>query len=182
MSNQANNERVPFIRREDIERRANQILQEHGLTSLPTDPVRLANRVGIKVNNAVFSVENLSGMIARRGPSISMLVNQADTPQRKRFTIAHELGHLFLHLHSDGDYIDPQETIDMFRGTEQFDAEMPDERRKEIQANAFAAALLMPEPYVREYYSKVPDVSALARIFDVSVPAMEVRLTQLGLR
>jgi hypothetical protein len=53
-------------------------------------------------------------------------------------------------------------------------------RQREIEANAFAAELLMPAPLVEqavERYGK--DVAALAELFDVSRQAMQFRLEKL---
>jgi Zn-dependent peptidase ImmA (M78 family) len=163
------------INTSEIESRASQILKEHGLFSLPVDPVSLANNIGIKVNNAVFSDDNLSGLIAKRGSSISILVNKSDPPYRKRFTIAHELGHHFLHLLSDGEFVDKK--VDLFRDTEGGDQS----KKIEVQANQFAAALLMPSELVKSEYKKNNDISDLARKFNVSEDAMGYRLQRLRL-
>ncbi|GGN76606.1 hypothetical protein GCM10011579_057900 [Streptomyces albiflavescens] len=62
--------------------------------------------------------------------------------------------------------------------------------REEIEANAFAASLLMPADLLRSELSRLPAVvrhgperctSALAGIFDVSDSAMGFRLINLGL-
>lgn len=171
-----------YIPREDVENRASEILRRHGLFSVPVDPVVLANREGIKVHNATFSDDALSGMIAKRGSNVTLLVNQSDPPYRKRFTIAHELGHHFLHLMGDGDFVDSK--VDLFRNTEPADTvqeNVTPQRRAEIQANQFAAALLMPAELVRSAYRKTEDLTELAREFNVSEEAMGYRLTQLGL-
>ncbi len=184
---------IRYMKREEIERQADNVLQEHGQQSIPTDPVRLANEVGIKVNNAVFSSDAIAGMITKKGDSITLLVKQNDPPQRKRFTIAHELGHHFLHLLS-GDEVgfvdeeDPQMVL--FRedpGTLQEQDDIGDDseekrrKRQESQANMFAAALLMPEQAVRYFYEITPDPADLARQFNVSTAALKSRLRQLGL-
>jgi Zn-dependent peptidase ImmA (M78 family) len=159
----------------EIEIRANEILKQHGLFSVPVDPVTLANKLGIRVNNAVFSDTTLSGLIARRGNKVSILVNQADPPYRKRFTIAHELAHHFLHLLTDGEFVD--NTIDLFRGSESDKT-----NNVEVQANQFAAALLMPAELVKEEFKKNNgDIEILARLFNVSEEAMGYRLQRLRL-
>ena len=58
---------------------------------------------------------------------------------------------------------------------------MTPERRKEIQANMFAASLLMPEDEVRSEWNRLRSVDELARIFNVSEAAMGIRIDQLGL-
>ena len=72
-------------------------------------------------------------------------------------------------------------TVDLFRIAEQEGAEVSDERRKEIQANQFAAALLMPADLVSERYKTITNLEALARIFNVSEQAMGIRVTTIGL-
>lgn len=171
--------KLKFMSPTEIEEKASTILKQHGLFSIPVDPVILANRAGIKVNNAVFSDENLSGILTKRDNETSILISQSESPYRKRFTIAHELGHLFLHLEGEGEFIDTK--VDLFRDTESIPNAEDDRIRYEIQANMFASSLLMPETFVKEYYKEIKDVSELARLFKVSEAAMSVRLTKLGL-
>src|SRR4051812_13763467 len=171
---------APFIPREDIEKRANEVLRQHGLETIPVDPVVLANQLGIKVFNAKFSDDSLVGMIAKRGADITLLVNQSDPPARKRFTIAHELGHHFLHLQEDGEFVDGEANLFRQEVPEDEDKLSPD-RRREIQANMFAAALLMPEEEVRQAWKLHQSIEVLARKFNVSETAMYYRINQLGL-
>lgn len=171
---------VPYLTRAEIERRAADVRRQHGLATIPVDPVVLANRQGIAVHNAKFSDDNIVGMIAKRGDSVTLLVNATDRPFRKRFTIAHELGHHFLHLLEDGEFVDGE--ADLFRGlTAEDRADLAPDRRKEIQANMFAAALLMPEEEVRAEWDRLGSVDAMARRFNVSEAAMGIRVDQLGL-
>ncbi len=118
-------------------------------------------------------------MLARRGNDITMLVNQSDHPFRKRFSIAHELGHHFLHLHEDGEIVTTK--VDLFR--EYLDSTTPLEPRErlEVEANRFAAALLMPESFVKEIYHKTNTLPKTAEIFNVSEEAMGIRLSVLRL-
>ena len=103
-------------RRSEIEQQAKEVLSQHGLYSLPVDPVRLANRIGVKVNNAKFADDAWAALIARRNRTTRIFVEQSDPPYRKRFSIAHELGHHFLHLLDDGEIVDKR--TDMFRERE----------------------------------------------------------------
>ena len=173
-------------KRREIESEAARILRQHGLYSIPVDPVALANRSGIKVYNAKFSDDNLSGMIAKRGDSVNVLVNQNDYPKRKRFTIAHELGHHFLHLLSidEGEFVDSEDEVkvDLFRDTESMTDPEFAAKYIEVEANQFAAALLMPEEFIRQVYAETEDIEVMADFFEVSRLALENRLKQLGLR
>lgn len=170
---------VPFLSPQEVQSKASEVLKRHNLTTVPIDPVLLAQREGIRVNNAKFSDDNLAGMIVKRGDDVSMLVNYDDPPFRKRFTIAHELGHHFLHLMGDGEYIDKE--ANLFRQQPGEDRLITSERRREIQANMFAASLLMPEDEVRRYWKERRSIDELAKIFFVSAEAMGYRLDSLGL-
>jgi Zn-dependent peptidase ImmA (M78 family) len=179
MPETGNETTVPFLHRSEIENRARDVLERHNMTTVPIDPVLLANREGIKINNAKFSDANLAGMIVKRGNDVTILVNHEDPPFRKRFTIAHELGHHFLHLLQDGEYLDKE--ANLFRQQLADDREMTPSRRQEIQANMFASSLLMPESQVRQYWTERPSIEALAKIFSVSNEAMGYRIASLGL-
>lgn len=169
-----------WIARQEIEKMARDILRQHNLETLPINPVLLANRIGIKVNNAKFSDDSIAAMIAKRGDNIMVLVNQDDPPYRKRFSIAHEIAHHFLHLFEDGEIIDKE--ADLFRGIGVNDFNnISDKRRQEYQSNMFAAALLMPEDILRSEFKKGLSSDELAIIFGVSNESMAIRLSQLGL-
>lgn len=90
--------------------------------------------------------------------------------RRDRFTIAHELGHYFLH------YLHPNREAPASFGR-------GERNTVETQANVFASALLMPaEPFEREWKRHSGNARALATIFAVSPNAVEVRAEVLGLR
>jgi hypothetical protein len=92
---------------------------------------------------------------------------------RRRFTLAHEVGHWICHYEqgrAEPKYCRSEE-IGVGVG-----------RAREREANTFAAQLLMPEALVRREAPLLRlNVHALARRFDVSSPAMKVRLQQLSL-
>lgn len=167
------------MRRPEIEARARGLLEDFGLLDMAVDPIRLANEVGIKVFNAKFGDSDLHGLLATRDGKSTVYVNADDQPQRKRFTIAHELGHFTLHLSGgDQEFID---NADNFRTTIDPDAAWTPSRRQEWEANVFAAALLMPEALVRQKWAEIGDPEGMARWFQVSQSAMNIRLDTLGL-
>ena len=102
-----------------------------------------------------------------------VLLNRDEPPVRRRFTLAHEIGHWVCQC-DEGRA--PLPTI-MCRG-----ADIDEQAGKEMEreANRFAATLLMPDGYFTAEISAVaaPD---LATRFGVSAPAMEWRLYNAGL-
>lgn len=162
----------------EIEHKALAVLNQHGVTSAPIDPVLMARHVGIQVHQATFTDRRISGAISKRGDQTRIFVNGFDSPARKRFTIAHELGHYFLHmLDQDAEIIDLD--IDLYRASEiTGDSQR---RAMEVEANRFAAALLMPSHLVRSEWEAQPSVSAMAQQFHVSFEAMAYRVDTLGL-
>ncbi|PSF12409.1 ImmA/IrrE family metallo-endopeptidase [Marinobacter shengliensis] len=95
--------------------------------------------------------------------------NGLEPPYRNRFTIAHELGHVLLGHVAPGKKRKRDTT---FNSNGDWD---------EVDANAFAAELLMPEAYVREKAKTMTDISDLASFFGVSPTAIKNRLKNLGI-
>lgn len=107
-------------------------------------------------------------------------------PGRRRFTIAHELGHWVLHCERGRSGDEPvhcrSETLSEQGTTDAEDAsETPPQPRypppRERDANRFAAALLMPRSLVEKEHAWLDgDERRLAQMFGVSVLAMEWRV------
>jgi Zn-dependent peptidase ImmA (M78 family) len=117
----------------------------------------------------------LSGLLLTDQERIYVNAVEAQrSPARRRFTIAHELGHWHLHQAEGG----PRTR---FCRPADVSERKPSGRNIEVEANRFAAALLMPEQRVRE---RAPacrfSVPVLAREFGVSAIAMQVRLEVLN--
>lgn len=169
-----------FSRRALIEARAHKLLAEHGLENTVIDPVKLANAMGAKVFNAKFGDRDVHGLLAVRNGERTVYVNADDPAPRKRFTVAHEVAHMALHL--IGGEVEFIDTADNFRTTVDPDAsEWTPARTREWEANTFAAALLMPETLVRRMWSQIADPEGMARWFQVSQTAMNIRLDTLNL-
>ncbi|HEX6204859.1 MAG TPA: ImmA/IrrE family metallo-endopeptidase [Solirubrobacterales bacterium] len=104
------------------------------------------------------------------------------SPGRRRFTIAHEIGHLVLHASDAGKafYDRPADIREI--DEKPAGGGLPELGRREREANAFARELLMPEPLVSEQAQATGfNLPALANRFEVSVPAMRLRLRLLKL-
>lgn len=97
------------------------------------------------------------------------------SPGRRRFTVAHELGHWVLHAQGAG------AAQSRWCRTDEV-AEAGSTSALESEANRFAAAVLMPRALVVAESERVRlNVGVLARRFDVSEQAMRIRLDVLSL-
>jgi Zn-dependent peptidase ImmA (M78 family) len=119
------------------------------------------------------------GMIEKKGDRVTIYVKRGVPPLRTRFTIAHELGHYFLHFHDHDQLIDDE--VNLYRLQASQETNESGERRREIQANLFAAALLMPERQVRQIWNETQSIAEMASLFRVSPSAMGYRLADLGI-
>lgn len=92
---------------------------------------------------------------------------------RDRFTIAHELGHYFLHYRAPDSHRVGERTTTFTRLGRNV---------AETQANVFASNLLMPEEHFRAVFERLDrNMVTVAAHFEVSVPAAKVRAEFLGL-
>ena len=166
------------------ESEAARLLEETGQgPDLPVDVDRIAAHLGAQVVEERLD-RALSGLLYRDGDQVVIGVNSSHAERRRRFTIAHEIGHLVLHR---GRPLVLEHVRVNFRNATSSTATDVEE----IQANAFAAALLMPSAHViASAKSALEDPSAndsslvrdLADGFEVSEQAMEYRLINLGLK
>lgn len=141
------------------------------------------------INLKIFSVpleDNLSGAIRyQENEGFHIFVNSNKPRKRRYFTLAHELGHFFLHenkIRGEEIIIDSEDALGdsniLFRpdDTSSMSAEW---REMEREANNFAASLLMPETFVEKVWNTLKDVDGCAEVFGVSVVAMSIRLKNL---
>jgi Zn-dependent peptidase ImmA (M78 family) len=107
----------------------------------------------------------------------TIYVSRHTSVKRDKFTIAHEIGHLLLHLGPIKDK-DPEAIMRATRWVDQNDVE---QKRAEWEANWFAAGFLMPREEFMSIYSK-GGVSYASMYFGVSSKAAEIRAESLGIQ
>lgn len=123
----------------------------------------------------------VSGMLVRRGKRGVIAVNSKHHVNRRRFSVAHEIAHFALE-HEGTKFVDAAPVF--FRD----DTSGKGVSAQEIEANAFAAELLMPSDAIAERLRRRPidafddlAIQSLANYFEVSVQALTIRLVNLGL-
>lgn len=162
---------------------AQSLIESYKLAT-PVDVDTLAAQEGISIRKETLE-DNVSGMLVIKDEQSVIVVNTSHHTNRQRFTIAHELGHYFLHRNFSNVFFD--ESLLFFRD----ETSAQGTKFQEIEANAFAAELLMPEQILRKKLSQesldaLDDVeqSALGQLaseLQVSCQALTIRLTRLGL-
>jgi hypothetical protein len=92
-----------------------------------------------------------------------ILVNREAKGGRRRFTIGHELGHFLIMAHQP---VKPGEFLCSRQDLGRWAAKESDRyARMEVEANQFAALLLMPPPILRKYLNdRSPDLNDIEKI------------------
>lgn len=164
------------VKRRRIEAKVNSLWTDYALKPGFDIKKELLDKLDLKYIEK--QLDNISGLIVMDGKlgKAVISVNKADSGKRKRFSYAHELGHYFFHNNQEFkvDKVGLKRDISSSLG----------EVVEEIEANFFAACLLMPE---EEVLSRVDtdisiedNASQLAVVFKVSEMAMGFRLKYLG--
>lgn len=158
--------------KKEAERDAARILRASWGTAIPVEPVAIAHELGIRVLEAQLDGNTLGALLKEPQEDPTILLNQQDSRNRRRFTCAHELGHYVRRSAESNEYA----RVDL-RDRRSSTGEDPEE----IYANEFAACLLMPEDEVKNLDELGLDDLEMALRFKVSREAMKFRLVNLGL-
>jgi Zn-dependent peptidase ImmA (M78 family) len=150
--------------------KAQHVLERFWGDGVPVDPAQIAHKMGIEVANAYLDPDVAGAIEKRNGQPAAIYLSADDHPNRKRFTCAHEIGHFVRHGEEDFEYVDYRD------GTASMGID-----EEERFANAFAAALLMPEREVRRLHGLGMHEKDMAGTFGVSEAAMVNRLKNLNL-
>ncbi|WP_035303930.1 ImmA/IrrE family metallo-endopeptidase [Brevundimonas aveniformis] len=152
------------------------LLDDHDVVG-PAVPVDgIARALGLEIKEGKLG--DVSGMLVRTDAGAVIGVNSKHSEGRKRFTIAHELAHFLLHTglltHVDRDFRVNYRNEESSQAT----------NVEEIEANYFAASLLMPFDFLEmldaeDAVADDEEAAALARTFGVSQHAMSLRLANV---
>ena len=157
---------------------AKELLDAVGVTEPPVPVAVIARSLGATVRYAPFKGE-LAGMLIRNDTERGIVigVNSLHHSNRQRFTIAHECGHLRLHKGRQS-YVDRSFRINR---RDKVSSQATDV--EEIEANRFAAELLMPYDLITEdlttYQPDIEDedeLRVLADRYGVSLQALTLRI------
>ena len=150
-----------------IRRQAARLLESAGVSREPVslrDVVSALNLELVQKTREPFSCE---AALEPMGDTRAVVLHGAADERRRRFTIAHEIGHFVLHparVRPERGGLSPRPCA-----------------ARNARPTSFAAELLMPELLVRQaVLEQGANAPLLADRFQVSIKAMEIRLRRLG--
>lgn len=164
--------------------RAEALIEELRIEHPPVSVLDIAGVLGIPIIYADLGPD-VSGLLVSDHASAKICIQETDPEVRKRFSIAHELGHFVLrHQFAPGEHIHVDKgNFISHRGPLAAAGIDP----KEIEANQFAASLLMPHRLLQREIAQLgkgpvldQHVLKLATQFEVSEQAMTIRLSSLS--
>jgi Zn-dependent peptidase ImmA (M78 family) len=166
----------------DPQQEARKLLEQLKITTPPVSIDKVVRHLKAQVRYSPLDGE-ISGMIYIQDNVPIIGINSLQHPNRQRFTIAHECGHLVLHREQLTQEVHVDKHFPVLRRDEK---SATGRELIEIQANQFAAELLMPKSFLhRALGNKMPDIDdsalidKLAREFKMSADAMRFRIINL---
>ncbi len=172
-----------MVRRKHIRSVAERLLADTPAGSAPVPLKAIVKSLGVEIHQEAVE-DDLSGFLYRdHKRNLTIIgVNADHPPNRKKFTIAHELGHYLLHDFDDV-HVDRQFKVWLRNETS---SQGTDDEEKE--ANLFAAEILMPARFIEADVQQIGNfdllnekvIEDLAKRYGVSSQAMTFRLAYLG--
>lgn len=165
-------------REREVRRYASDVLQELDVTTVPVDPVWIARKHGLSVDEKPLPSGVFGALWKRRNGFGIVVSDSCPTAGHRRFSVAHELGHYHVDGHVDGMFSGTTDTVvsqgGLFRDQS---------NRLEREADWFASELLVPATQVVPRFEKggasVETIRCLAGEFETSLSMMAIRYTEL---
>jgi len=172
-------------RNRKVQSQVESLLERFHMTIPPVDVASIAEQLHVELQKA--DLGEISGLVFQEKGKVIIGVNSKHSANRQRFTIAHELGHFFLHAQNPL-YVDKVFALKLrdHVSSEAIDID-------EIEANAFAAELLMPTKMILNDIQNISTIldsetgdlddlaKKLSEKYAVSKQAMAIRLINIGL-
>jgi hypothetical protein len=158
--------------------RAAEVLAKLSISALPVNPFGIADAKGIEHKQNPAFRPGISGCLMKVGDIFGILYSVRFSSEGfRRFTVAHELGHYFMEGHVQHLFADGQQFHESQSGFTSDDT-------YEREADAFAAALLMPKQLFKAACARVGKgfgaIESLANLCSTSLTATGIRYAQLS--
>jgi Zn-dependent peptidase ImmA (M78 family) len=157
--------RTQFVRK-----MAQKVLKDCGIAVPPVDLVVILRAHGIQYEEVDDFPDDVDALIIEDGTKVYAAVNSRQHLHRRRFSLAHELGHYFLHKDSN---FEESITIDSPPSDE---SEIGTKDPAESEADTFAGELLVPLEMLKAHVQK--GIPELSRIFMVSEQVVGIAISK----
>jgi Zn-dependent peptidase ImmA (M78 family) len=155
---------------------AEAFLRENGYSTLPIDPFVIAEKLDIVVQPKSDATEGVSGMLLRHGNNFGiMYATRYSNEGFERFSVAHEIAHFLLEGHIDH----------VLKNGEHYShAGFTSSDPYEMEADSFAAGLLMPEDLFKAALKKrdtdLATIEHMANVCKTSITATAIRCSEMA--
>jgi len=158
------------VRAQFVRKMARKVLADSQVKEPPVDLLRILKAQGIQYEEVEDFPDSVDALIIEDGDNIYAAVNARQHLHRRRFSLAHELGHYFLHC--DG-WTDDPISIDNPPAEETgVEAKGP----AEIEADLFAGELLVPLEMLRAHINE--GIPAISKVFVVSEQVVSIAISR----
>ena len=146
-----------------VRRVAKQLLRAADVRQPPVDLRRITTHHGLTYEEVDYFPDDVDALIVNTEDGTVAVVNKNQSNNRRRFSLAHELGHFV--LHRDGSVLEATVSIDSPPTVE------PDRETSSVaerEANLFAGELLVPVAFLKEHFRPGMTAADVAKLFEVS--------------
>ena len=157
--------RTQFVRK-----MAAKVLKESNITAPPVDLQVIVRAHGLEYEEVDTFPETVDAMIVQDGTKVYAAVNAKHHIHRCRFSLAHELGHYF--LHPDGM---PEEGVTIDNPPSE-ESEIGTKGPGEVEADLFAGELLVPLEMLKAHRGK--SIPELSKVFLVSEQVISIAISR----
>ncbi len=160
------------VRNHFVQQMAKKILAESKIKAPPVDLLQILTAHGIGYEEVDDFPDTVDALFIEDGAKVYAAVNAKQHLHRQRFSLAHELGHYFLHrngMPEDAVTIDNPPTGEDEMG-------VPTKSPAEIEADVFAGELLVPLEMLKVHVSK--GLPELSKLFLVSEHVVSIAISR----
>ena len=151
---------------------ARKVLSDAKIVELPVDLKILLEKKGYEYLEVDSFLDSIDALFLKEDGVFYAAVNAKHHPNRQRFSLAHELGHIL--LNHNPSYYNPGVSLDNPPTSQTHTSA---EKMFEQEANAFAGELLVPLEMLKKEFKKTKDVGELSKTFFVSSAVMTIAIS-----
>lgn len=159
--------RVGYVRKY-----ARELLKRCQVTEPPVDLRLITEKEGLEYQEVDYFPDDVDALIIQMAQRTIAAVNKNQSPNRRRFSLAHELCHHL--LHRDRSLLEDRMTVDWEPPSRE---EIHSKDVFEAEADIFAGELLIPLPFLKKAFKPGLTAPDIARLFEVSEEAASVAIS-----